>query len=55
MEIEKGKPNYTLYGVELSLYTGKARSYLRYKGVDWQEKCLRWKITTVGLCPRRVG
>lgn len=30
-------PMYTLYGVELSLYSGKVRSYLRYKGVDWHE------------------
>lgn len=29
--------DYTLYGVELSLYTGKARAYLRYKGVNWKE------------------
>jgi glutathione S-transferase len=29
---------YTLYGGELSLYTGKARAYLRYKNLDWCEK-----------------
>lgn len=28
---------YTLYGGELSLYTGKARAYLRYKGLDFEE------------------
>lgn len=30
-------PAYTLYGGELSLYTGKARCYLRYKGLDYRE------------------
>ncbi len=30
-------PHYTLYGGELSLYTGKARAYLRYKGLDFEE------------------
>ncbi len=28
---------YTLYGGELSLFTGKARAYMRYKGLDYQE------------------
>ena len=28
---------YTLYGGELSLYTGKARAYMRYKHLDWRE------------------
>ncbi len=28
---------YLLYGGELSLYTGKARAYLRYKGLDFRE------------------
>jgi len=28
---------YTLYGGQLSLYTGKARAYLRYKGLDFEE------------------
>lgn len=31
------KPMYTMYGVELSLYSGKLRAYLRFKDVDWQE------------------
>ena len=30
--------DYTLYGGELSLYTGKARAYMRYKGLNWQER-----------------
>ncbi|MFT5692613.1 MAG: glutathione S-transferase [Oceanicoccus sp.] len=28
---------YTLYGMELSLYTGKVRSYLRYKKINFKE------------------
>ncbi len=30
--------DYTLYGGELSLFTGKARAYMRYKGLSWEEK-----------------
>lgn len=29
---------YILYGAEFSLYSGKARAYLRYKGVDYRER-----------------
>lgn len=29
---------YTLYGGELSLYTGKARAYMCYKDLDWREE-----------------
>lgn len=29
--------NYTLYGTSFSLYTGKARAYLRYKNVPYEE------------------
>lgn len=29
---------YTLYGSEHSLYTGKARAYMRYKDLDWEER-----------------
>ncbi len=29
---------YILYGAQLSLYTGKARAYMRYKGLDWEEQ-----------------
>jgi glutathione S-transferase len=29
--------DYTLYGADLSLYTGKARAYMRYKNLNWQE------------------
>ncbi|MGB7754704.1 MAG: glutathione S-transferase [Salinisphaera sp.] len=30
--------SYTLYGTEFSLYTGKARAYLRYKGLPFRER-----------------
>jgi glutathione S-transferase len=30
--------DYILYGSEHSLFTGKARSYLRYKGLSWEER-----------------
>ncbi|MEJ2530265.1 MAG: glutathione S-transferase [Halioglobus sp.] len=30
--------DYILYGGELSLYTGKVRAYLRYKGLNWEER-----------------
>lgn len=29
---------YTIYGADLSYYTGKIRSYMRYKNLDWEEK-----------------
>ena len=29
---------YTLYGAPLSLYTGKARSYLRRQGIAFREE-----------------
>jgi glutathione S-transferase len=29
--------DYILYGGELSLFTGKARAYMRYKGLNWEE------------------
>ena len=29
---------YTLYGVQVSLFVGKVRGYLNYKGLDYQEK-----------------
>jgi len=30
--------DYILYGGELSLFTGKVRAYMRYKGLDWEER-----------------
>ncbi|MDX1634259.1 MAG: glutathione S-transferase family protein [Marinobacter sp.] len=35
---------FTLYGTEFSLYTGKARAYLRYKGIPYREV-----LSTVGV------
>lgn len=35
---------YTLYGTEFSLYTGKARSYLRYKGVPYREVLSTFRV-----------
>ena len=29
--------DYILYGADHSLYTGKARAYMRFKGLDWEE------------------
>ena len=29
--------NYTLYGTEFSLYSGKVRAYLKYKNIPYQE------------------
>ena len=31
-------PAYTLYGAEVSYFTGKARAYLRWRGVDFEEQ-----------------
>jgi glutathione S-transferase len=30
--------DYILYGGELSLFTGKVRAYMRYKGLNWEER-----------------
>ena len=30
--------DYVLYGADHSLFTGKVRAFLRYKGVDWEER-----------------
>ena len=31
-------PGYTLYGADVSYYTGKARAYLDWRGVDYVEE-----------------
>ena len=31
-------PDYTLYGAEVSYFTGKARAYLDWRGVDYVEE-----------------
>ncbi|MBN7797976.1 glutathione S-transferase family protein [Parahaliea mediterranea] len=43
---------YTLYGGELSLYTGKARAYLRYKGLDFQELPATREVYKTIIVPR---
>lgn len=38
---DKEKPfvfNYLLYGSEMSYFSGKARAYLRWKGIDFEER-----------------
>jgi glutathione S-transferase len=45
-------PHYTLYGGELSLYTGKARAYLRYKGLDFQELPATREVYRTLIVPR---
>jgi len=34
--------SYTLYGLDFSLFTGKTRSYLRKKGIPFEEVGVRW-------------
>ncbi|MBA1146776.1 glutathione S-transferase [Ectothiorhodospiraceae bacterium WFHF3C12] len=41
--------NYTLYGTEFSLYTGKVRAYLRYKGIPYKEV-----LSTMGVYERVI-
>ena len=31
-------PAYTLYGAEVSYFTGKAHAYLRWRGADFEEQ-----------------
>ncbi len=30
--------DYILYGADHSLFTGKVRAYMRYKGLNWEER-----------------
>ena len=43
---------YCLYGSEHSLFTGKARAYLRFKGLDWQEKAATREVYLNTILPR---
>jgi len=43
---------YTLYGTEFSLYTGKARSYLRYKGIPYRETLATLNIYRKVIIPK---
>lgn len=45
-------PQYILYGGELSLYTGKARAYLRYKGLDFEERTATREVYKDIILPR---
>ena len=39
---------YILYGWQLSLYSGKTRAYLRYKGIPYVEKPVRlWTMRAI--------
>ncbi len=43
---------YTIYGADLSYYTGKVRSYMRYKNLDWEEKPATLDIYGNFIIPR---
>ena len=43
---------YTLYGADLSYYTGKVRPYFKYKKLDWQEKDATLDIYQSLILPR---
>ncbi len=42
---------YMLFGSEHSLFTGKARAYLRYKGLDWEERTATRKVYRETILP----
>lgn len=44
--------HYILYGAEVSLYTGKARAYLRYKGIPFEERQSTRKVYREIIVPR---
>lgn len=48
--LKKGR--YTLYGTEFSLYTGKARAYLRYKGIPFDERLSTLRVYKRVIVPR---
>jgi len=43
---------YTIYGADLSYYTGKIRAYMRYKNLDWEEKAATLDIYQSLILPR---
>ena len=43
---------YTIYGADLSYYTGKIRSYMRYKDLDWEEKIADLTVYRDFIIPR---
>jgi len=42
---------FTLYGAPISMYTGKARAYLNYKGIDYQEILSTAKVYKKTIIP----
>lgn len=46
------KKSYTLYGTEFSLYTGKARAYLDYKGIPYSERLSTVKVYKQIIVPK---
>ena len=44
-----------LYGSEHSLFTGKARAYLRYKGLNWEERAATRERYRNAVLPRCVA
>jgi len=43
---------YTLYGSKISLFTGKARAYLRYKGIPYQEQASTLSVYKKIIIPK---
>lgn len=43
--------DYILYGSEHSLFTGKARAYLRYKGLNWEERAATREVYLETIVP----
>lgn len=44
--------DYVLYGAEFSLYSGKARSYLRYKGIPFREQLATLNVYRKVILPK---
>ncbi len=44
--------DYILYGADHSLYTGKVRAYLRYKGLNWEERAATREVYKSLIIPR---
>ena len=44
--------DYILYGADHSLYTGKARAYMRYKGLNWREETATREVYKSIILPR---
>ena len=52
MSLNNDKKGYTLYGAEFSLYSGKARSYLRKKGIPFNEVISTLNVYKSFIIPR---